>query len=243
MDYRTRQESAASTQDRATGVVLSRRRDLPMHRRGAEAHSLQSGPLPEGHEPRREWKRARRAQRGGRSIWFVERRGRESRGMGSLVPDGGIDRSRPAIRLPQCSWPSGVRSEGAGGVAGAGEQAPRAHGDSPERLPGVLRPASSERPVASRIDRWLRTLDAADGLIQGWWHPARASAADRTHVAASIRAPTAFVFLQRQRNERDMGKVWPRLYEMSGPGRLKPTRRRSSFDRDRPSSMRDPLKI
>jgi hypothetical protein len=145
--------------------------------------------------------------------------------MGSLQPDGGIDRSRPTIRVPQCSSLGGVGSEGGGGVAGAGEQAPRAHGDSPERLPGVLRPKGSERPGESRIDRWLSTLDEPDDLIQGWWHPARASAADRTYVVASSRAPTAFVLVQRQRNERDMGKVWPRLFEMIGPRQLKPTRR------------------
>jgi hypothetical protein len=145
------------------------------------------------------------------------------------------------MSVPQCSWLSGLGLERGGGAVGAGEQAPRAHGDSSERLPGVSRPELSERPVASRIDRWLSTLDAAGGLIQGWWHPARTSAADRTYVAASIRAPTAFVLVQRQRNERDIGKAWPRLYEMSGPGRLKPTRSRSIFDRHRPFSMRDPF--
>jgi hypothetical protein len=161
--------------------------------------------------------------------------------MGSLLPDGGIDRCRPAMRVPQCSWLGGVGSEGVGGVVGAGEQAPQAHGDSRERLSGVLRPASSERPVASRIDRWLSTLVVAGGLIQGWLHPARASAADSTYVAASIKAPMAFVRVQRHRNERDIGKAWPRLYEMSEARRLKPSRRRSIFDRHRPFSIERPF--
>jgi hypothetical protein len=163
--------------------------------------------------------------------------------MGSLLPDGGIDRSRPAIRVPHCSWLGGVGSEGVGGVAGAGEHAPRAHGDSPGRLPGVWRPELFDCPVASRIDRWLRTLDAPEGLTQGWWHPARASAADSTYVAPSSRAPTVFVQVQRHRNENDIGKVWPRLYEMIKPRLLKLTRWRSIFDRNRPFCVGDQLKI
>jgi hypothetical protein len=48
IEYQTWQGSAASTRDGATGVVHSRRRDLPMPQRGAGAHSSRWGPLPVG---------------------------------------------------------------------------------------------------------------------------------------------------------------------------------------------------
>jgi hypothetical protein len=91
MEYQTWQETALSTLDRATGVVHSQRRDLPMHQLGARRMTD-----PRDH-PRQVVSRGGSGleasagpQRGGRSIWFVGRRGRETWGMGSLLPDGGI---------------------------------------------------------------------------------------------------------------------------------------------------------